>query len=108
VTLQSFCLAAVLLCSVAGALAQEGCPYLPEFEPLRKQLDTLSALDAVAALQKYVAEHDNPEGCELTEIDRLLGERDTALVKRVLGTREIPAQLVYRCNDFSTKTAQCQ
>lgn len=68
----------------------------------------MSESNAVAALQKYVATHDNPEGCELTEIDRLLGEKERSLINLELKEAKIPAQIVFRCNRFDPRTAQCQ
>jgi hypothetical protein len=91
-------------CAVAGS----DCPYLPEFKSLQKQLENLPALDAVVALQKFVLEHENPEGCEYAEIDSLLQEREVTLIRLAIGGGEKPAQVVYRCDEFDPTTAQCR
>lgn len=107
-TLLSILFAAVLAIGAVGASAQEGCPYLPEFKALRSKLDAMSAQKAVQALQDYVVHHENPEACELDDIDRLLSEREPRLVSLVIGSKKIPAQVVYRCNEFDPITAQCR
>lgn len=98
----------LVACAATAATAQDTCPYLPEFKVLRPKLDAMPLADAVAALQSYVAEHDSPNACEYFEIDRLLSDRETKLVKLVFGGKELPAQLVFRCDRFNPKTAQCQ
>jgi hypothetical protein len=107
-TLLSILLAAALAIGAVGASAQEDRPYLPEFKALRSTLDGMSPLKAVQALQDYVVHHENPEGCELDEIDRLLAEREPKLVSLSISGKKIPAQVVYRCNEFDPKTAQCR
>ena len=106
--LRNSCLAIAALLCATTVFAQDDCPYLPAFKTLRQQLDTMSPIDAVAALQKYAGENDNSSACESFEIDRLLGERETKLIKLAIGGKEIPAQVVFRCKRFDSKTAQCQ
>jgi len=57
----------------------DGCPYLPAFQELRTRLPGMSAVDAAALLARYAASHENPEGCEYNEIDRLLSEQEVKL-----------------------------
>lgn len=101
-------IAVVLACSAAHVFAQDTCPYLPAFKVLRNKLDSMSPLQAAKALQSYAANNNNPENCEYMELDRNLAARESMLVKMVSGGRDTPAQVVFRCNDFNPKTAQCQ
>lgn len=98
----------VLTCNAGDGFASVDCPFLPAFQSMRKQLDTMPVLTAISTLQKYFVENENPQACELFEINRLLGQRESPLIKLKLGAKEIAAQVVFRCNEFDPVTAQCQ
>lgn len=89
-------------------LAQDACPFLPAFKKLAKQLDSMSPQVAVLALEKYVVENDNPEACELFEVNKLLAEREQKLIHLTINGKAIPPQMVFRCNQFNQATSQCQ
>ena len=101
-------LAALVLCFASDARAQGKCPYLPEFSALQTQIKNITAPNAVIALEKYLAAHENGQACELVEIDRLLSIKEIALIKLTAANSEIHPHSVYRCNEFNPKTAQCQ
>jgi len=85
------------------------CPYLPAYRQLQSKLPGMSARQASAALESYAATHDNPEGCEAADLDRRLGEAERELFSlRFQDQRRLPAQAVYRCNDFDPMTTACR
>jgi len=86
----------------------DGCPYLPAFQELRTRLPGMSAVDAAALLARYAASHENPEGCEYMEIDRLLSEQEVKLFQFSVGSNQMDAQAVFRCNQFEPGTARCE
>ena len=90
------------------ALDQDACPFLPAFKKLAAQLDSMPAQAAVLALEKYAVENDNPEGCELFEVNKLLAEREQKLIHLTINGKSIPPQMVFRCNQFNKTTSQCQ
>jgi hypothetical protein len=93
----------------ACASAQHGCTYSPEFTDLRSTLAMLSTLEAAKKLQAFAAKNKNPSNCEAMAIDQALGEQERLLVKLATkGGNESPAHVVFRCNVFNPKTAQCQ
>ncbi len=105
------------LCLAAGALtpslamaqgAPDDCPYLPAFRALRAQLPDMSAVDAAGALSRYAASHENPEGCEYNAIDRLLSEQEIQLFRVTVGSKQINAQAIYRCNRIDPQTTKCE
>lgn len=99
---------AVALLLPAPASAEDTCPYLPAFKALREKLKAQSAIEAVATIEAYAATNENPEGCELAEIDRLLAEREKTLFHLRAEKQDLLAQVVLRCNEFDRRTGMCQ
>ncbi len=106
--LKACAVAVMVMCYAGSALAQDKCTYLPAFAALQAQNQRIAAPSAAIALEKYVADHENAQGCELAEIDRLLSIKEIALIKLTTANTEIHPHSVYRCNEFNPKTAQCQ
>ena len=65
------------------------CPYLPESRQLRETLPKLPAAQAAAALDRYSATHDNPEGCEAADIDSRLALLEARQFHAIEGRRQI-------------------
>lgn len=86
---------------------QDGCTYLPEFQALSAQLSQQPAGKAAAALTRYIADHENLENCEYTEIDRMLAAQEAQLFRVLADKTDLKAQIVYRCNQFDPRTANC-
>lgn len=99
--------ALILACNATDVFAQDTCNYLPKFKVLRKQLDTLPPATAIAKLQEYLRQSDNPDSCEFSEADDLITERERKLIKLQMDGKELTPQLVSRCNQFNKKTARC-
>lgn len=100
------------LAALSGALpAQEpACPFLPQFETLRDASARAAPADALGQLYAYFADpaNENPAACEAFEIERLIGERERALVSfERAGHAPIPADAAYHCNRFDPRTTQC-
>jgi hypothetical protein len=87
---------------------QDGCTYLPEFQALSAQLSQQPAGKAAVALARYITDHDNLENCEYTEIDRMLSEKEAQLFRVITDKTDLKAQIVYRCNQFDSRTANCE
>jgi len=100
-------LLACAACTRPAAVEEGGCPYLPQFIELRPKLAGLPPAKAAAALQAYSATHENPQACEATEIDRLLGDLEKQLFVLVSGEQRLAAQVVFRCNQFDSQSARC-
>lgn len=97
-----------LTCIGTPASAQDQCRYLPEFTTLQQQLPGMSTIAAVLALQKHVLEHENPQACELTEVERLLALQEAKLIELTIGAMTLAPQNIFRCNEFNPKSAQCR
>jgi len=94
---------------VATPAVSDSCPYLPAYRELQSALPGMTARQASAALESYAATHDNTEGCEAADLDRRLGEAERELFQlRLQDRRRLPAQAVYRCNEFDPVTAACR
>jgi hypothetical protein len=97
------------ICLAANVSAQDNCPYSLEFKSLRGTLTAFSTLEAVNRLQVFAEKNKSPEHCEAVAIDQALGERERLLIKlSSKGSKESPAHVVFRCDVFNSKTAQCQ
>jgi hypothetical protein len=88
--------------------AASGCPYLPEFVSLQVELPKLSAAEAADRLSRYAGQYSNPEGCEGTELERLLNGAESQLFHLAFGDTQHAAQLTLRCNEWDEKTTRCQ
>jgi hypothetical protein len=91
-----------------AAPAASGCPYLPEFVSLQAELPKLSAAEAADRLSQYAGQYSNPEGCEGTEIERLLNGAESQLFHLVFADTRHAAQLTLRCDEWDAKTTRCQ
>ena len=83
------------------------CPYLPAFEALLKRLPDMKVDEAIVALARYRAEHDNPAACEALELDRLMSEREASRIHLVARKTRLQAQAVYHCATYDLKTTRC-
>jgi hypothetical protein len=83
------------------------CPYLPAYTKMSNSIQRLPPAPAAAALEKYTQNHENPEACELIEIDRKLGELERHLFALTARRKHVKPQVVYRCNKFDSVTARC-
>lgn len=109
--MRTFWICALLMLSacVATPAVSDTCPYLPAYRQLQSTLPGMTAAQASTALESYAATHDNPEGCEAADLDRRLGDAERALFSlRTQDQRRLPAQAVYRCNEFDPATATCR
>jgi hypothetical protein len=101
----------LIICSVslsASAVEEDTCPYLPEFKKLRAKLGTLQPAEVVHALEQYWKRGDQRETCEMFEIDALLDEQEKSFFFLQVGTTQLPAQVIMRCNEYESKTTTCQ
>lgn len=98
----------MLSAGLATPAVSDTCPYLPAYRQLQSTLPGMTARQASSALESYAATHDNPEGCEAADLDRRLDEAERTLFSlRLQDQRRLPAQAVYRCNEFDPVTAAC-
>ncbi len=88
--------------------AAPGCPYLPEFLSLRSELPGLDAAVVADRLNRYAAQYSNPEGCEGTELERLLNDAESQLFHLAFADTRYPAQLTLRCESWDARTTRCQ
>lgn len=98
---------ALSMITVGQSQSPPGCPYLPGFETLQKQLPGMKGNAAVKALIRYRAEHENPVACEAIELERLISEREAAMLHLVARTAQFQAQAVYHCAAYDPKTTKC-
>jgi hypothetical protein len=97
-----------ILVLAAGACGQStDCPYLPAFTTLQQQLPHLPPAEAVTALERYRAAHENPAACEGLEIDRLIGSQEARMIFLSAGTARLNAQAIYHCTNYDAKTTRC-
>lgn len=104
---------AVALVSCAGrtASAQDAaCPYLPQFETLRSTVKNEPPLQSLPRLYAYLADpaNENPAACEPFEIERLIGEREIAMVTlAVEGRAPLHPDRAYHCDRIDPRTTRC-
>lgn len=97
-----------LACLTPAAMAQTQCSYQATFLSLQQQLPSLPTAQGILALQRFYAENENAQFCELARIEELLDSKEAALVSLRQGSAELKPQHLMRCNLFNGKTAQCQ
>ena len=101
-------LAVGLIALGSAAVAQTSdCPHHPEFTALVERLPRLRPAEAVRALERYRATHENPAACEGIEVDHLVGEQEAKMITLSAGSSRINAQAVYHCTEYDAKTTRC-
>ena len=102
---------ALVACSGRAASAQDAtCPYLPQFETLRSTVENDPPLQALPRLYGYLADpaNDTPFPCEPFEVDRLIGEREVAMVTLAIkGRAPLHPDRAYHCDRIDPRTIQC-
>ncbi len=93
--------------SNSTAAAAPGCPYLPEFLSLQAELPDLGPAEAADRLNLNAAQYSNPEGCEGTELERLLTGAESQLSHLAFADTRHAAQLTLRCEEWDAKTTRC-
>jgi hypothetical protein len=75
---------------------------------LQSELPGLSPAEAADRLYRYAAQYSNPEGCEGTELERLLNGAESQLFHLAFADTRHAAQLTLRCDEWNAKTTRCQ
>ncbi|MET0247767.1 MAG: hypothetical protein ABW182_13535 [Sphingomonas sp.] len=102
---------ALVSCAGRTASAQDAaCPYLPQFETLRSTVENEPPLQSLPRLYAYLADpaNENPAACEPFEIERLIGEREIAMVTlAVEGRAPLHPDRAYHCDRIDPRTTRC-
>ncbi len=85
-------------------------PNLPQFETLRSTVENEPPLQTLARLYAYLADptNDSPFPCEPLEAERLIGEREIAMVTLLVeGRAPLHPDRGYHCDRIDPRTTQC-